>query len=107
MSIRCVSTQATTAPTEEVLSKDGVLAKFSYTVTDEIAVEQGNVVVATVNGRELTNGALQIFFKMQVADFLNTNAAYLSYMGLDYTKSLSTQTCYYDESLKSLCYKDF
>ena len=78
---------------------NNVAKKDSYVVSAEQALKQGDKVIATVNGKELTNGALHIYYRMQVVDFLNTNMSYLSYMGLDYTQPLSAQTCYYDENL--------
>lgn len=86
--------QATVAEEQE-----GVFAKESYTVSGEEALDAAQTVVATVNGRKLTNGALQIYYKMQVVDFFNTNASYLAYMGLDISQPLSQQVCYYDETV--------
>jgi len=73
--------------------------KEAYTVSDENALKQGDTVIATINGRELTNTQLQIFYRMQVMDFLNYYGEYASYVGMDYTKPLSEQTCYYDETM--------
>jgi len=76
-----------------------VAKKDSYCVEDDKAVKAADKVVATVNGRELTNAALQIYYKMQVVDFINSNGTYLSYMNFDYSKPLSEQMSYYDETL--------
>ena len=74
--------------------------KDTYTATaDDKAVKAGSKVVATVNGKELTNGALQIYYKMMIADFVSQYGSYLSYMGLDYEAPLADQPCYYDENL--------
>ncbi len=75
-----------------------VLIKDAYTVSDEAALDAADTVIATVNGRELTNTQLQIFYRMQVLDFLNYYGEYASYVGMDTTKPLSEQTCYYDET---------
>lgn len=73
--------------------------KDSYVVSAEQALKAGSKVVATVNGKELTNGALHIYYRMQVVDFLNANMSYLSYLGLDYSKPLADQPCYYDNTI--------
>lgn len=79
--------------------ENNLWAKESYTVTDEKALKASDKVIATINGKELTNTQLQIFYRMQVLDFLNYYGAYVSYVGMDYTKPFSEQTCYYDESM--------
>lgn len=73
--------------------------KENYTVTDEDAAKTADTVVATTNGKKLTNKLLQIYYRMQVIDFLNYYGEYISYLGLDYTKPLSEQTCTYDETM--------
>ncbi len=76
-----------------------IMAKEVYTVSDEEALDAADKVIATINGKELTNTQLQIFYRMQVLDFLNYYGEYASYVGMDYTKPLSEQTSYYDETL--------
>lgn len=76
-----------------------IFVKDAYTVEDDKAVKKSQTVVATINGKELTNSQLQIFYRMQVLDFLNYYGSYISYMDMDYTKPLSEQTCYYDKDL--------
>lgn len=76
-----------------------ILKKDNYTVSDKKATNKANTVIATAGGKELTNAQLQIYYYMQVTDFLNYYGSYASYIGLDYTKPLSEQKCYYDESL--------
>lgn len=73
--------------------------KDAYCVEDDKAAQKGDTVVATINGRELTNTHLQIYYKMQLLDFINYYGEYISQLGLDYTKPLSEQTCYYDDKL--------
>lgn len=75
-----------------------ILAKDVYTVSDEKAIDAGDTVIATINGEKLTNTQLQIFYRMQVMDFLNYYGEYATYVGLDATKPLSEQACYYDET---------
>lgn len=71
--------------------KGTVTEKGSYTVTDEEAKAQADVVVATMEGRELTNADLQVYYWMEVQGFLSQYALYSSYFGLDYTKPLDMQ----------------
>ena len=70
--------------------------KNSYTVEDQKAADRGQVVVATVDGKELTNDQLQVYYWMNVSDFLNYYGSYLSLMGVDYTKPFDEQV--YDTS---------
>lgn len=74
-------------------------AKDSYCVEDDKAAKKSDVVVATINGKELTNNQLQIYYRMQVMDFLNYYGSYASQIGLDVDKPLSEQKCYFDEAL--------
>ena len=70
---------------------EDVTCKGSYTVTeDKLAHTQ---VVATMGDHQLTNGQLQVFYWMQVYDFINYYGYYLSSVGLDYTKPLDMQAC--------------
>ena len=78
----------TTAATEPLELK-------SYTVSDDVAIENADVVVATAGEYELTVGELQVFYWNSVYDFLNQYSMYLSYFGLDYTKPLDEQV--YDQ----------
>lgn len=71
----------------------------SYTFSDEKAAQKADTVVATVADKQLTNAQLQIYYRMQVMDFLNYYSSYLSTLGLDYTKPLDEQTCYYDKTM--------
>ncbi len=75
-----------------------IFVKEAYTVSDEKALDSCDTVVATINGKELTNTQLQIFYRMQVMDFLSYYGDYVSYVGMDYTKPLSEQICYYDDT---------
>ncbi len=70
---------------------DDVTCKGSYTVTDAEALASRDTVVATVDGKELTNGVLQVYYWQQVQSFLSNYGAYASYFGLDYRKPLDTQ----------------
>ncbi len=70
---------------------DDVTCKGSYTVSDDEMTAAADTVVATMGEAKLTNAELQIYYWMQVYDFLNYYASYASMMGLDYTQSLDTQ----------------
>ena len=72
---------------------EDVTCKGTYTVTDEEAVAQRDAVVATIGDYELTNAELQIYYWLQVQQFLSEYSYYASYIGLDYTKPLDTQVC--------------
>ena len=71
----------------------------SYTFSDEKALKNADAIVATIGDKTLTNTQLQIYYRMQVLDFLNYYSSYLSSLGLDYTKPLSEQPCYYDPDM--------
>lgn len=70
-----------------------------YTDEDQKVLNRADKVVAVVGDVELTNGELQLYYWEAVNMFLNDYYYYLSYIGLDYTKPLAEQTCYFDESL--------
>ncbi|MBQ4642392.1 MAG: peptidylprolyl isomerase [Oscillospiraceae bacterium] len=68
-----------------------VMKRDSYSVEDAVALEKGDVVIATVGNRELTNGQLQIYYWSGVSDFLNYYSSYLTALGIDYTKPFDEQ----------------
>lgn len=70
---------------------DDVTCKGSYTVTDEEAAANKDIVVATIGDRQLTNSQLQVYYWMEVQGFLNSYGSYAYYFGLDYTQPLDTQ----------------
>lgn len=72
---------------------DDATCKGSYTVSDEESIGNMSTVVATVGDAELTNGQLQVYYWMQVQNFLSNYGAYASDFGLDYTQPLDTQLC--------------
>ena len=81
--------------TEATIPADGnpedVTCKGSYSVSDEEALAQGDMVVATIGEYQLTNSQLQVYYWMEVQNFLNNYGAYAAYFGMDYTKPLDTQ----------------
>ncbi len=88
----------TTAPNgtvEATIPADGnpddATCKGSYTVTDEVMKAEAATVVATMGDAKLTNGQLQVYYWMQVYDFLDQYASYAAMFGMDYTKPLDTQ----------------
>ncbi len=71
--------------------QDSLLGNDSYSVSDRKAWNKRNDVVATMPGAQLTNGQLQIYYWMQVIDFVNNYSYYLSYFGMDYKQPLDEQ----------------
>ena len=89
-------TQGTQAPTGTIPADgnpDDATCKGSYTVEDQKAIELASQVVATVGNAQLTNAQLQIYYQMEIIEFLNQYGYYLSYFGLDYTQPLDVQQC--------------
>ncbi len=89
---------STTSPTEstggnKIESDDPIYKQESYTVSAADAATKMDVAVATVGSKKLTNSLLQVYYWMNVYNFLNNNGAYLSYYGLDYTKPFDQQPC--------------
>lgn len=68
--------------------KNDVYYKDSYTAEADVADANNSVVVATMGEDKLTNGQLQVFYGMQVIDYLNT-------YGYGWSKNapLHTQVC--------------
>lgn len=73
--------------------ENNVYRKASYSVSDEKAEKKSDQVVAKVGDTELTNGLLQIFYWMDVYEYLEDYGYYAVYYGLDYTQPLDQQTC--------------
>jgi hypothetical protein len=91
---------ATTVPVETVpattpadTGEDNVTHKGSYTVSDEEIVKLADTVVATAGDAVLTNEDLQIYYWMQVQNFLSRYYYNLSSFGMDFTQPLDTQIC--------------
>ena len=72
---------------------DDETAKGTYTAADDVVLAARDTVVARMGEHTLTNGQLQVYYWLQVQDFLNNYGAYAGYFGLDYTKPLDKQTC--------------
>ncbi len=89
-------TEGTEAPPATVPADgnpDDVTCKGTYTVSDDEAFAAASTVVATMNGKELTNGQLQVYYWEEVYAFLQQYGDYAAYFGLDYTRPLDTQMC--------------
>ena len=86
-------TEIATVPTDG--NPDDATCKGTYTVADDVAIAEKNTVVATMEGAELTNAQLRIYYRSAISSFLNTEYGYymMMYGALDYTKPLDTQIC--------------
>lgn len=73
--------------------ENDIYKKDSYTVSDSKAQKKADAVVATVGGAKLTNSQLQIYYQMEIIEFINNYGYFLSYVGLDYTQPLDQQQC--------------
>ncbi len=71
--------------------QDTLLGNESYSVSDSKAWNRRDDVVATMGDSQLTNGQLQVYYWMEVMDFIDQYGYYLSYLGMDYTKPLDEQ----------------
>lgn len=65
--------------------------KGSYTVSDEEVIAHADTIVATMGDEVLTNAELQVYYWMEVMNFLSNYGSYASYFGLDMTQPLDTQ----------------
>ena len=72
---------------------DDATCKGTYTADDEAVIAARDTVVATAGDHELTLGQLQVFYWMQVRNFMTQYGAYAAYFGLDIQQSLDTQMC--------------
>lgn len=100
-------TQGTEIPSAEVpaaeatVPADGnpedVTCRGTYTAADEDILAAKDKVVATAGDTELTVGQLQLYYWMQVREFLSQYSSYLQYFSLDYTQGLDVQLCALEE----------
>ena len=77
---------------------EDVTCKGSYTVSDADVAANGATVVATVGSQELTNAQLQIYYWLEVQNFLANYGSYISYIGLDISQPLDTQVCTFSDT---------
>ena len=90
------STPAATNPTVAMTvpadgNPDDVTCKGSYSAPADEIGKLGDKVVATMGDAKLTNTELQVYYWMQVYDFLNQYGSYASMFGLDYTQPMDRQ----------------
>ena len=91
-------TEPATIPADTL--EDNATYKGSYSAEDADVLANGDTVIATVGNKALTNRQLQIYYWMYVHQFLGSEMGYYaSYIGLDVTKPLDAQTCYYDPTM--------
>ena len=81
------------------LPKNDIWRKDCYSVSNEEAAKKGDVVVAKIGDATLTNAELEIYYRLQVQEFVSYYGSYLSYVNFDYTQPLSEQTSYFDETM--------
>ena len=90
-------TEETAEAVEYTIPADGnpddVTCKGSYTASDADVIAARDTVVATAGEYELTVAELQVYYWMQVREFLSQYGYYLAYFGLDHTQGLDTQLC--------------
>ena len=79
--------------------ENNILYRESYVFEDAKAAKNADVVIAKLGDEELTNGELQVYYTLQIYDFMSYYGSILNYIGFDYTKPLSEQTCYFKEDL--------
>lgn len=88
---------------EATIPADGnpedVTCKGSYSVSEEETAQTADTVVAAIGEHTLTNSQLQVYYWMEIQNFLNSYGNYAAYFGLDYTQPLDTQRSGYDETL--------
>jgi parvulin-like peptidyl-prolyl isomerase len=80
---------------------DDVTCKGSYTASDEDVKAAADAVVATVGDKTLTVRELQVYYWMQVQQFMNSESGYYAYyMGaIDMTAPLDTQVSMMEQDL--------
>ena len=96
-----------TEPTEPATVPAGtgqndVTCKGTYTVSDEELLSNLDVVVATMGNEEMTVADLQVYYWLQVREFLSSEEFYFLYYyygAIDLAQPLDTQYCYYDDTM--------
>lgn len=89
-------TEETTPPTIPADGNpDDVTCKGSYTAADDDVIANTRSIVATMEngGATLDNGLLQVYYWMEVRNFLSQYGSYAAYFGLDVSQPLDTQVC--------------
>lgn len=73
--------------------ENDVFRKDQYTVSDKKAAKVADEVIATIGEQKLTNRQLQVYYWMQVYDFIEYTGGYPANYGLDLSKPLAEQVC--------------
>lgn len=76
--------------------ENNIKYKKSYTTSDGRAIRKADEVIAAVGDLTLTNGELQIYYCIEVVEFITNYSDYLAYLGLDYKTPLDKQ--YFSET---------
>lgn len=82
---------AATKPKKDPSELAELYWRDSYTAGDTDVAAAHDTIVATLGDAELTNGMLQIYYWMDVYNFLSSYGSYATVYGLDYTKPLDQQ----------------
>ncbi len=76
----------------EVFRENNIYKQDSYTLSDKKAEKNADKVIANLGDAELTNGQLQVYYWMQVYDFMSQYSYYISYV-MDLSTPLDQQQC--------------
>ena len=85
-------------PKKEETPED-IYCKEVYSVDSEVAIKNADVTVGEIEAYALDNALLRVFFQQEFETFVTEYYSYLSYVGLDLSKDLAEQTCYFDETM--------
>lgn len=86
------STEPTgTEPPKDLSKLAELYWRDSYTAEDADVIAAHDTIVATLGDKELSNGMLQIYYWMEVYNFLSSYGSYAALYGLDYKKPLDQQ----------------
>ena len=72
---------------------DDVTCKGTYTAADDAVIAARDTVVATAGDAQLTVGQLQVFYWLQVHNFMSQYGNYAPMFGLDIQQPLDMQVC--------------
>lgn len=86
-------------PEKDKTTQEDTGSKETYSADAEIAAEAADTVVGEIEAYQIDNGLLQVFFVEEFETFLMENYNYLAYLGLDLSKALSEQMCYFDDTM--------
>ena len=85
--------ETTPATTPADGNPDDETCKGTYTASDEEVIAAADRIVATIDGYELTNAQLQIYYWMGIQSYVYDAGNYIQFLGLDVSKPLDTQPC--------------